>query len=360
MQKVNIMIPTNRLTTTPVSLGYRWPAEWEPHAATWLSWPHKRRTWPGKFDAIPPLFAEFVRTLAQFEPVHVLAGGDALRDARTRVAGIAGVTIHDVSTNDAWCRDHGPTFLASPPGMPAALVDWEFNSWGGKHPPFELDNQVPTEIARIQNRVIFRPGIVLEGGAIEGNGNGTILTTEQCLLNPNRNPHLSRGQIEEFLFDYLGAVKVLWLTGGELAGDDTDGHIDQLARFVNPRTVLVATTDDRTDENFAPLRSNLLQLQKMTNSANEALEVIPLPLPGRIYHDEQRLPTSYCNFHIANGAVLVPQFDDPQDANAVRILRHCFPDRQIIGLPARDLIWGLGAYHCLSQQEPVSQQGPMT
>lgn len=337
---------------TPASQGYRWPAEWEPHAATWLSWPHNRNSWPGKFEPVPLLFAQFVRTLARFEPVHVLAGGaEVMDEARRLVGDVPRVTLHDIPTNDAWCRDHGPSFLVGPPDLPAALVDWEYNAWGGKYPPFDRDNRVPQAIAKFQGRVVYSPGIVMEGGAIDGNGQGTILTTEQCLLNPNRNPNLGRPQIEQYLADYLGARKVLWLTGGDMAGDDTDGHIDQLARFVDARTVVAASEENPDDENYEPLQTNLAELRQMTNESGEPLRVIPLAMPRPLYHDEQRMPGSYCNFHIANGVVVVPQFDDPHDRLALETLGRLFPQRQIIGLPAVDLIWGLGAYHCLSQQE---------
>lgn len=343
--------------STPASLGYRWPAEWEPHAATWLSWPHNRNTWPDRFEPVPPLFARFVRTLARYEPVHILAGGERVRDeAQALVGAVSNVTWHDIPTNDAWCRDHGPTFLAGPPGLPPALVDWRYNAWGGKYPPFDLDDAVPGQIARRQGRKRFDPGIVLEGGAIDGNGLGAVLTTEQCLLNPNRNPHLGRTDMECYLAEYLGARKVLWLTGGHLAGDDTDGHVDQLARFVDARTVVVAWEDDPDDENYGPLQRNFWELQSQTDQDDRPLRVIPLPLPGPLLHDgnpEQRMPGSYCNFHIANGVVIVPQFDDPHDRVACEILGRLFPGRDIVGLPALDLIWGLGAYHCLSQQEPA-------
>ncbi len=342
---------------TPAALGYRWPAEWEPHAATWLSWPHNRQSWPDAFAPVPGIFARFVQTLARFEPVHVLAGGAEVRaEAEALVGGTPNVTLHDIPTNDAWCRDHGPTFLAAPSGAPAALIDWQYNAWGGKYPPFHHDNAVPGKIAALQGRRRFDPGIILEGGAIDGNGRGTILTTEQCLLNPNRNPQLGRQDMERYLAEYLGARKVIWLTGGEMAGDDTDGHIDQLARFVGPRTVVVAWEDNPDDENYEPLQRNFWELQSHSDQDGAPLSVIPLPMPGPLLHDgdpEQRMPGSYCNFHIANGVVIVPQFDDPHDRVAREILARLFPGREIIGLPAFELIWGLGAYHCLSQQEPA-------
>ena len=338
---------------TPASLGYRLPAEWEPHAATWLAWPHNRETWPGRFDAIPPLWAELARTLCRFEPVHVLAGGeDAMREARAMVGDLAGVTLHDVATNDAWIRDHGPTFLAGPPHLPPALVDWHYNAWGGKYPPFDLDNDVPRRIAAATGRRRFDPGIVLEGGAIDANGRGTILAAEDCLTDTNRNPGRSRREIEQYLADYLGARHVVWLRGG-IAGDDTDGHVDQLARFVGPTTVVAAREKRAADENYAVLRADYERLESAVDQDGRPLEVIALPMPQPIHCQGQRLPAGYANFYVANGLVVVPQFDDPADREAMDVLAKVFPDREVRGLPAVDLAWGLGAYHCVTMQEPA-------
>jgi agmatine deiminase len=370
---------------TPAQLGYRWPAEWEPQASVWLAWPRNPNTWPGHFEPVPAEFAQFVRLLAEYEPVNILAGGrEVMEQAGSFVGKLKNVTLHDMPTNDSWCRDHGPTFLGSGfrvqgserargqgtgdrgqlasanpkskiqnPKLPAALVDWDYNAWGGKYPPFDLDNEVPRRIAELQGRRRFVPGIVLEGGAIDGNGNGTILTTESCMLNPNRNPGRSREEIERYLRDYLGARKVLWLTGGEIAGDDTDGHIDQIARFVNPTTVVAAACDNRSDDNYQPTQQNLRELKQMTNQDGQPLEVVRLRLPGALFCDNQRLPASYCNFLIANGVVIVPQFGDPADDEAIATLRPLFPDRDVRGSPSLNLVWGLGSFHCLSQQEPV-------
>jgi agmatine deiminase len=237
------------------------------------------------------------------------------------------------------------------PRIPA-LVDWGYNAWGGKYPPFDLDNQVPRRIAEMQGRRVFTPGIILEGGAIDGNGCGTILTTETCLLNPNRNPQLDRDGVEAYLRSYLGATKVLWLTGGEIAGDDTDGHIDQIARFVNPTTVVCSICDDPADENYGPTQQNLVELQVMTDQDDQPLNIIPLRLPRPLYCDGQRLPAGYANFLIVNGAVIVPQFGDPMDDEALRTLAPLFKGRDVRGCPSLNLIWGLGSFHCLSQQEP--------
>lgn len=338
---------------TPAALGYRWPAEWEPHAATWLSWPHNCNTWPGRFEPIPARFAALVRTLARFEPVHILAGGHEVMAAADELVGrTPNVTLWDIPTNDAWCRDHGPTFLAGRPGLPAALIDWEYNAWGGKYPPFDQDNRVPQRIAERLGRRRFQPGIVLEGGAIEGNGAGTLLTTESCLLNPNRNPHLDRAAVEQYLRDYLSVSQILWLGRGELAGDDTDGHIDQLARFVNATTVVAMVQEDPRDANYEPLRENLRQLASLSDQNGRPLDVVPLDLPQPKYVKDQRVPASYANFYIANGVVVVPTYDDPADQRALGKLQELFPDRQVVGLPALDIAWGLGTFHCLTQQEP--------
>ncbi|HEY2893921.1 MAG TPA: agmatine deiminase family protein [Pirellulales bacterium] len=335
------------------SLGYRLPAEWEPHAATWLSWPHKEATWPGKFDPIPDVWAALVRTLAEFETVCICAGGDAvMAEARRRVGNLPNVRLYDIATDDVWARDHGPMFLGSDGSPPPALVDWKYNAWGGKYPPFDLDNAVPAQVAEITSRRRFEPGIILEGGAIDGNGAGTLLTTEPCLLNPNRNPELSREDVERYLRDYCCAEKILWLAGG-IIGDDTDGHIDELARFVSQTTVLAALEEDSHDENFEPLNDNYRRLLTMSDVRGRPLDVIPVPMPRAMYYDDQRLPASYMNFYIANGVVVAPQFNDPADAIAIEILARVFPGRAIRGLQATDLVWGLGAFHCITQQQPL-------
>jgi agmatine deiminase len=355
------MTENGSVSELPAKLCYRWPAEWERHASTWLSWPKNPATWPDHFEPVPGEFAQFVRTLAQFEPVNILAGGQSvMQQARELVGDVPGVILHDIETNDAWCRDHGPTFLARGQGSGVrdqesgqkALVDWEYNAWGGKYPPFDKDNQVPRIIAEQQDRRRFSPGIILEGGAIDGNGLGTVLTTKSCLLNPNRNPHLSQPDVERYLRDFLGVSKVLWLTGGEIAGDDTDGHIDQIARFVSPRTVVVSVCDDSDDDNWAPTRLNWNELAPMTDQDGQPLSLVPLPLPKAKFVDGQRLPAGYCNFVFANEGVIVPQFEDPADATAIKILQELMPDRRVVGSPSLNLIWGLGSFHCLSQQEP--------
>ncbi len=338
---------------TPRELRYRWPAEWEPHAATWLAWPHNRNTWPGKFDVIPPIFARMVRAFAEFEPVRLLAAaGTVAEDARQQIGGGADVEVIDIPTNDAWCRDHGPMFLAGS-GLPPALVNWGYNAWGGKYPPFELDNLVPARIAAQRGWRVFEPDMILEGGAVEGNGRGTILTTRSCLLQPGRNPTLDQAELTRRLEQYACARHVVWLSGGDFTGDDTDGHIDQLARFVDARTLVVAACNAE-DENHATLDLLARELREAVDQDGRSFELVPLPIPAPKFHGEQRLPTSYCNFYLANGGVLVPVFDDPADDRALGILADLFPGRRVVGFPSLDLVWGLGALHCLSQQEPAS------
>lgn len=341
---------------SPAALGFRMPAEWEPHAATWLSWPHKEASWPGKLERIPSIWVEIVRHLVGGEAVNVLVNA-AAPAARVRGllerAGVpaAGVHLHEVATDDAWIRDHGPTFITR--GDEFALVDWIYNAWGGKYPPWENDDRVPRALAARLGAPRFAPGLVLEGGSIEVDGAGTLITTEQCLLNPNRNPGRSRAEIEQALCDYLGARRVLWLGDGIL-GDDTDGHVDDLVRFVAPATVVSVAEDDPADPNHAPLEDNLRRLAGMRDAAGRPLRVVTLPMPTPVEYDGQRLPASYANFYIGNAAVLVPVFGCPNDARALATLRELLPGRAVVGIDATDLVWGLGAFHCVTQQQPAA------
>ena len=340
---------------TPAKLGYRWPAEWEPHAATWLAWPHNPNTWPGAHPEAVEQFVALVRILAAYEPVHLLAGPDEVWPlAERRLGHVQNVTLHSIPTNDAWCRDYGPIFLTrQQPLQPLAAIDGRFNSWGGKYPPFHHDDQVARAITRQLDCPRFHLECIFEGGAIEGNGRGMVLSTTTCLPNPNRNPTLTTADWDQLFADYLGARKVVWLTGGDLPGDDTDGHIDQLARFVGPRTVLVAVEPDASLPHAAALRGNAEQLAQTTDQDGQPLEVIELPLPRPQFLDDLRLPASYCNFYIANGVVLVPQFGDPADRVAIELLRTFFPDRDVIGVDSSRLVVGLGSFHCLTQQQPA-------
>lgn len=340
---------------TPRGRGFRWPAEWEPHEATWLAWPHKEDSWPGKLDRIPPVFVEMVRALVGGELVRILVRSGAEADAvgaRLADAGLdrGRIDLVEIPTDDAWIRDHGPVFLTGAEGALGA-VDWEYNAWGGKYPPWERDARVGRAVAAWVGAERFSPGMVLEGGSVDGDGEGTILTTESCLLHPNRNPTRGRGDIEEQLSAFLGAEKVLWLGDG-IVGDDTDGHVDDLTRFVAPGVVVTVVEEDPVDANFEPLAENRRRLEAMTDARGRRLEVRVLPMPRPVFEGENRLPASYANFYIGNAAVLVPTFDDPADEVALGVLSACFPERRVVGIDARDLVWGLGAFHCLTQQQP--------
>jgi agmatine deiminase len=334
------------------------PAEWEPHRGTWLSWPHKEASWPGKFGPIPRLFARMVALLADHEEVHINVAGPAMEDDVRRLLADSGadtgnVFFHFHPTNDAWCRDHGPIFVQRPgDDSPQAIVDWGFNAWGGKYPPFDLDDVVPTRIAQELQLPVYHPGMVLEGGSIDVNGQGTLLTTEACLLHPNRNPDLTRDDIEDHLRRYLGVTHILWLGNG-ISGDDTDGHVDDLTRFVDARTVVTVVEDNPAEENYAPLQENLERLSRMTDQDGRALDIVTLPMPRPLWHEGQRLPASYANFYIANGIVLVPTYDPAQDEQAVATLQRLYPSREVVGIDCTDLVWGLGAFHCVTQQWPA-------
>ena len=330
------------------------PAEWEPHAATWLSWPHNRETWPGAFDTIPGVWTELVRTLATSEPVMILAGGaEVLADAQQHVGDVPRVTFFDIRTDDAWTRDHGPTFLVGNAAQQPALVNWEYNAWGGKYPPFDNDNRVGRQLAERLGYQRYSPGIVCEGGAVDVNGRGTVLTTPDCILNPNRNPGLSRSDAEHIFAAHLNAPHVVWLSGG-LAGDDTDGHVDEMTRFVGPRSVFTWRADDPRGPNHKPLAENLAHLRTVCDQDGRPLEVIPLQMPPPIYFDDHRLPASYANFYVATQVVVVPTFAAPSDQAAIETIGKLFPDRRTVGLPAVDLVWGLGAFHCVTQQQPAT------
>lgn len=333
---------------------YRMPAEWEPHRGVWTAWPHREASWPGRFEPVPAAFARMVAAIAPFTPVHVNVC-EGLRAEAERVLRAAGapmrrILFHDIPTDDAWLRDTGPIVVADSGGGPVAL-DWRFNAWGGKYEPYDRDDAVARRVAEALGLPVVSPGIVLEGGSIDVNGQGSLLTTGQCLLNPNRNPGLSREEIEGYLRRFLGATNVLWLGEG-IAGDDTDGHVDDIARFVGPSTVVAVVENDPADENHGPLQDNLRRLRSMTDEAGRPLEVTPLPTPGVIEIDGQRVPASYANFLVTNGLVLVPTYGVPQDDTALGTLARCFPDRAIQGIDCRDLIWGLGAVHCLTVQIP--------
>ena len=340
--------------------GGRMPAEWERHEATWLTWPHAEEHWPGKFELVPAIWARMVRELETGEDVHVLVADETVeRRAREAMAagGVRGerVRLHRVPNDFAWARDHGPIFVTDAPygesGGRRVVLDWGFNGWGGKW-PHERDDVVPRHVAAITGIPCAEGPMVLEGGSIDVNGLGALLTTESCLLHPNRNPSLSRETIEENLRRFLGVRKVLWLGDG-IAGDDTDGHVDDLTRFVGPRTMLTVVEDDPADENHRPLAENLERLRAMTDQDGRPLEVVTVPMPAPVVHEGQRLPASYANFYVGNDVVLLPVFDDPADEAAVAALRRAFPGRRVAAIPSRDLVWGLGAFHCVTQQMPA-------
>ncbi|MGE3309128.1 MAG: agmatine/peptidylarginine deiminase [Limisphaerales bacterium] len=344
---------------SPAANGWRMPAEWAPHLSTWLTWPRPEGiSFPDKYEPVPAVYAAFIRELVAVEEVIVIVWHAEMVDwvrglLKTHQCPLERVRFHHFTAYEPWCRDHGPVFLlrALAGKTERAVVDWGYNAWGNKYPPCDLDDAVPQHVARLRGLPIFSPGIVMEGGSIDVNGEGTLLTTESCLLNPNRNPDLSREQIEQSLRDHLGVRRILWLGDG-IAGDDTDGHVDDLTRFVNPTTVVTVMEDDPTDENHAPLRENRDRLKSMTDDQGRALRVVELPMPRRLEHDGQRLPASYANFYIANGIVVVPTYRDPRDREALEILQREFPDRRVVGLDSTDLVWGLGSFHCISQQEP--------
>ena len=336
------------------------PAEWEPHRGTWLSWPHKEDSWPGKFEPVPAIFAEIVKQLVPSEEVHINVGDEALEASaretlRRAEVPLTRVIFHRHPTNDAWCRDHGPIFVErrkEDGTVEPAILDWGFNAWGGKYPPFDLDDAIPSRIGEELGLPVIAPGLVLEGGSIDVNGAGTLLTTEQCLLNQNRNPGYSSETIEKFLHDYLGARIVLWLGQG-IEGDDTDGHVDDLTRFVGTDTVVTAVERDPSDPNYRPLRDNLSRLQSMRNQDGRELRVVEIPMPPALFHEGQRLPVSYANFYIANGVVLLPAFGSPRDRETRAILQPLFPGRRVVPINCADLAWGLGTIHCVTQQWPA-------
>ena len=328
------------------------------HEATWLSWPHKEASWPGKIDAIYPNYSLFVKYLAQFEKVRINVVDAAMQESATAHLIKAGVNMDQVSfylhpTNDAWCRDHGPAFLINPAAeQKKVIVDWNYNAWGNKYPPYDLDDVIPTLIGKHFDIPVYHPGIIMEGGSVEFNGTGTILTSTSCLLNPNRNKHLNRDQIENYLFDYYGANQVLWVEEG-IVGDDTDGHIDDTIRFVNEDTVLTVVESNTQDENYTILQDNLAQLKKMRLLNGKQLNIVELPMPEAVIYEDQRLPASYANFYISNKYVIVPTFRSAMDDKALSIISEAYKNREVVGIDSTDIIWGLGSFHCLSQQEPL-------
>jgi agmatine deiminase len=344
--------------STPAKEGYSMPAEWESHEATWISWPHPEgASFPSAYERVIPVFVEMVKALVESEIVRINVKG-AEQEAEVRAllhdSPLDRIEFFHVPTNEPWCRDHGPIFLKRRENPKIAAVSFGFNAWGYKLSPFEDDEAAAALMAgKIGIPVFDFSEFVLEGGSIEVNGKGTLLTTESCLLNPNRNPDLSREQIEANLRNALGVTQVLWLGDG-IEGDDTDGHVDDITRFVSPNTVVTVVEEDEDDPNYEPLELNLQRLRTMRLSNGSPLRVLKLPMPSRIVRDGQRLPASYANFYVGNTVVLLPTYHDTNDAWAASVLKEAFPGRRIVPIDCRELIWGLGAFHCLTQQQPTA------
>jgi len=341
---------------TPKSLGYHFPAEFAKHDAMWLSWPHKEESWPGKIASIYPSYTEFIKIVALTEKVCINVVDEKMKNSAIKMLHLAGANMDQVQffmhpTNDAWCRDHGPSFLINKNTNSKAIIDWNINAWGGKYPPYDLDDVIPTKIAQALQLPLFNPGIIMEGGSVDFNGAGAVLTSKCCLLNPNRNPHLNQDQIEQYLMDYYGVDQVLWVSEG-IVGDDTDGHIDDTVRFVNEDTVVTVVEENVLSENYDLLQQNLKELKAMRLLNGKTLNVIELPMPADVIYEGQMLPASYANFYISNGHVIVPTYKCAQDDKAMQIIQSCFTDRKVVGIDSTDIIWGLGSFHCLSQQEP--------
>ncbi|MDJ0974580.1 MAG: agmatine deiminase family protein [Planctomycetota bacterium] len=343
---------------SPRARGFRMPAEWERHEATWLVWPRDPDTWPGVLEKAEEAICEFATVVARGETVHLLV---ADKDCAERAAwclnanGARRVVLHRIQTQDAWIRDYGPLVVARGKGARRERIalDFRFNAWGRKYRSLEKDTDVPKRLKRIHGLPTESTRLVLEGGSIDVNGRGTLLTTEQCLLNPNRNPSLTREEVELHLRELLGVRHILWLGDG-IEGDDTDGHIDDIARFVDPTTVVAAVEENRRDANYGALRDNLRRLRAMADQDGTPLTVVPLPMPAAIESRRgHRLPASYLNFYIANRVVCVPTFGDPNDRRALAVLRRLFPKRKVVGIRCEHLVEGMGTLHCLSQQLPA-------
>jgi agmatine deiminase len=344
---------------TPAALGFRMPAEWHPHHSTWLTWPKDPETWPDRVPQVEEIYLEMIAALTPHEIVNLLvddAEVERLVRDRCTAATASRIRFHHIQTVDSWIRDYGPNFLIGPDGE-GAFNDWIFNAWGNKYEELKKDDTVPRRLEPFLKVKRFSPGIVMEGGSIEVNGAGCVLTSEQCLLNPNRNPDLSRAEIEQYLKDYLGVTKVLWLGEG-IVGDDTDGHIDDVARFVARDVIACAVEDDPEDANYEILQDNLKRLRSMTDAAGRPFEIVSLPMPGMVggnsteSRDLERLPASYANFYIANSVVLAPVFGHANDERAVDTLQRLFPTRRIVPINCEPLVWGMGAIHCVTQQQP--------
>ena len=343
---------------TPKSQGYYFPPEWHPHKATWITFPHNDHSWQAeKLPDMYPEYFQLIKAISVGEQVNINVHDLALKEFIEGQLPLYGISpdqikCHIRPTNDAWCRDHGPAFLIHQHSDSRMIVDWEYNAWGGKYPPFDDDNKIPVGIAQSLGLPFAQPKIIMEGGSVEFNGAGSLLTSRSCLLNANRNPHLNQGQIEEYLMEYYGVDQVLWVSDG-IVGDDTDGHIDDTVRFVNEDTVITVIESNVLSPNFDLLQQNLNELKQMRLINGKQLNIVELPMPSPVIYEEQMLPASYANFYISNGHVVVPTFQCKQDDQAMQIIQTCFPTRQVVGIDSTDIIWGLGSFHCLSQQEPA-------
>ena len=342
---------------TPRDLGYRFPAEWHKHRATWLSYPHDDSySWPGTLQNIFPFYHSFIKEISRGEEVCINIRNEELKDNVAKVLMESGVNISKIRflihpTNDAWCRDHGPAFLLNPGARESrVIVSWKYNAWGEKY-PHELDELIPGLAARFLGIPVYYPGIVMEGGAVDFNGEGTLLTTTSCLLHENRNPHLHQNEIADYLMNYYGVDQILWLGEG-IEGDDTNGHIDDMTRFFRPDGVITMVEPNRRDPNHRILDENLKQLKTFRLINGKQLDIAEIPMPEPVVFEGQRLPASYANFYISNHAVIVPLYRCKQDEQAIRIIEQCFPSREVIGIDSVEIFWGLGSWHCLSQQEP--------
>jgi agmatine deiminase len=353
-----VTMPAHDIQATSKDLGFTFPPEWFPHRATWLTFPHNDASWQGdKLAKMRPQYFEFIRQISLGEHVCIIANDEQLKQYIIGELAKINVDLSKIEflvkpTNDAWCRDHGPSFVVNHETGQKMIVDWGHNAWGGKYPPYDDDNRTPRAVADLLHLPIISPGIIMEGGSVEFNGAGSLLTSKSCLLNPNRNPHLDQGQIEEILRNFYGVDQILWVEGG-IEGDDTDGHIDDTTRFVSEDTVVACTESNPADANFAILQTNLRMLQGMRLLNGKPLNVIELPMPKPLVIDGLRTPGSYANFLICNAGVIVPVFQNSTDQIAVDILEKAFPGRKIIPLEATNIIWGQGSFHCLSQQEPL-------
>lgn len=340
----------------PKEEGFKFPAEWLQHRATWLSFPWNVETWETRLPKIYPSYLKFIKEISEVEQVNINVGNNQVKSIIQDKLDLLNmeqnnIVLHDFPTNDSWCRDHGPSFVVNTDIKEKRIVDWQYNAWGGKYPPFNDDNDIPLRVAKLLNLKTYSPNIIMEGGSIEVNGAGSLLTSKSCLLNKNRNPHLNQSEIEAYLINYYGVEQILWIEDG-IVGDDTDGHVDDTTRFVNENTVLTVMESNRLDANHNILKENLAQLKKMKLLNGESLNIVELPMPSPIIDSNQRLPASYANFYICNKKVLVPIYNCKQDDVALEIISNCFPDRKVIGIDSTEIIWGLGSLHCLSQQEP--------